>query len=251
MPMLVAVQARLILLLHLSTRDTVDRIRKLKAADNILDTFDLVVEDLREQDLLTRAWSAEMMSFDWADINSGRFPLSRATALLCIELLQTAHDFMCSAAVQMTHIEEKSHKFDSTSTISFEEPTACFGSIMELHLCLQGTIMGLKKFNALVRRDFHALGSVSDIPLEPVVVPTATIFEHALDALCLIGCNTESRVRTELYCRLSRWRCGRFNAMILKFDNYFDRYKEGQVERERFWLGLFHILYFTGSYPYV
>jgi hypothetical protein len=248
MPMLLAVQARLIVLLNLSTLDVTTRIGKVKAANNILETFDPIMGDLQDQKLLTKAWLIELMSYEWAAINRGQFPLSMDTALLCVELLQTAHDFMCSAAVHLSLIEEMRHRVDGIGTVSPEELGAYFGTVVELHMCLQGTIMGLRKLNALVRRECRTICSVHDMPQESVDPPTATVLDHAVDALCWVGCYTRSRERTELYCKLSGWRCGSLGVKAFPFDKYFDCLDWSQAERGRFRLGLFHILYFTDAY---
>jgi len=87
MPILMAEQAKHILSVQFSTRDVIRRIEKLRPMDDILHTFDLVVADLQEQRLLTRAWSLELLSHDWADLQNGHFPLSRETALLCVVFL--------------------------------------------------------------------------------------------------------------------------------------------------------------------
>jgi hypothetical protein len=64
------------------------------------------------------------------------------------------HIFLNCAAEEMSLIEEISQKSDGTRCrISPEELAAYFEATVDLHMYLQGTIMGLNKLNALVRRE--------------------------------------------------------------------------------------------------
>lgn len=156
---------------------------------------------------------------------------------------------MYSAAEEVGLIEETCQEMDVTrSRISREELSAYLEALMNLHLYLQGTIMGLQKLNALVRGECLTIGPVFGIPLEPFDAPFATLLDYAVDALCWVGCYIESRERTELYCKLSGWRCGPLDLRTFPFEDYFDCLDWGQAERERFRPGLLHILYFTGTY---
>ena len=223
LPTLMAEQAKVIVALQSSTSDFIKRMQKLKQTDDILNNLDLVVTGLQEQKLLTRAWSVELMSFDKTALNSGHSPLSKDNALVCLDVIHYAYTFVYSAAREMSLIEERSQKYDGgRSRISPEELATYFEAIVDLHMYLQGTIMGLQKLNAFVRRECHTICSNLDMPIEPVEVPTATMLDHAVDVLCWVGCYTESRERTELYYKLLGWRCGLLDIRTFPFDKYFD-----------------------------
>jgi len=53
--LLIAEQAKHILIVQFSTRDVITRIEKLKPTDDILRTFDRIVTDLQKQKLLAKA----------------------------------------------------------------------------------------------------------------------------------------------------------------------------------------------------
>jgi len=160
MPMLSAEQAKHILVVQSSTQDVNTRIEKLKPVDDVLNTFELVVRDLQEQKLLTRAWSLELISYDWAAFKIGHFPLTRETALLCVELLDQAYAFVYCAAKELGPIENISLRYEGgCCQISPEELATYFEAIVDLHMYLQGTIMGLQKLNALVCRECRTVCS--------------------------------------------------------------------------------------------
>jgi len=129
--LIMAEQAKHILVLKSSTRDVITRIEKCKPTDDILRTLDLIVTDLQKQTLLPRAWSIELMLSGWAAFHRDQFDasdsddgpetpthqpqadakpkanilLSKDTALMCEDLVDFAHIFKYCAAKEGFQIE--------------------------------------------------------------------------------------------------------------------------------------------------